>query len=48
MLEQIPMPRQTRGGDVRNAPYPPVRAIDHLASQTSAVQPEESDGGVAA
>jgi hypothetical protein len=29
----IPLPKQTRGGDVRNAPYGPVPAVNHQANQ---------------
>ena len=28
----IPMPKQRRGGDVRNAPFGPVPAVSHLTN----------------
>lgn len=31
--ETVTQPKQTRGGDVRNAPHPPVPAVNHLANR---------------
>lgn len=45
----IPLPKQGRGGDVRNAPYPPLRAVDHILNQHTVVAPtEHGEGGDAA
>jgi hypothetical protein len=45
----IPLPKQGRGGDIRNAPHPPVRAVEHIANQTPVVRDTEArDGGAAA
>lgn len=29
----IPLPKQVRGGDVRNAPHAPVPAVNHIANR---------------
>lgn len=44
----VPLPKQGRGGDVRNAPYPPLRAVDHLTNQHPVILPKPDDGGEAA
>lgn len=46
----IPLPKQGRGGDVRHAPFPPLRALDHLTNQHPTFTPEYEapDGGEAA
>lgn len=33
----VPLPKQTRGGDVRNAPHAPVSAKAHLANRTPTI-----------
>lgn len=45
----LPLPKETRGGDVKNAPYAPLRAVEHLLNQQPIFVSEPScDGGEAA
>lgn len=43
----IPLAKASRGGDVRNPPHPPVRAVDHLTNVHHPVFVPAPDGDAA-